>query len=306
MTDISSKQEQDWNLTLFMAQQRLYSRAKIILALQAFLAIVSPISAVVYVLATGVEIKDWVSLGYLILVYIDQLLLSPWRRKICEHGARIHELFDHNVLGICWNRMLAKEKPAMEEAKRVVPKAQAMISDANNKKVDGLKQWYLSIVDKLQQDKAAIVCQRGNCSFNEQLHSRYADCIRIISIVISVTFLGWGIYTKSNMHTFFFSVFVPLSPTILWAVHTVMQHKEAGRNWKRIHQVAVDVFEKKKPHETESRTLQDWIFVYRGIYPPIFAWFYRLHKKRIEGVVNDTTETIVGSELSKKWKNSSN
>lgn len=111
--NIPQRQNEGQSLQLLAAQRRLYSWAKIALAIQVILVVVIP-GTLLVVEHFEETFKLWAALAGLVISILDVLILDPAKAALRHKAAATQELFDCHVLELDWPN-LKGEKPDRED-----------------------------------------------------------------------------------------------------------------------------------------------------------------------------------------------
>lgn len=273
MANIAVQQNLSVNLRRLAAQRQLYSVAKRVSAVQAFLAGVTPVASAV-VVAFNPDAAIWSALIGIVLPILDTAALDPWQERFREQGAKVQEEFDCDVLDIPWNDALVGSRVSPEDvhefAKKLVPSPKAP-----------LKDWYPAVIDALPLYQARIICQRTSCWWDAKLRRRYATGILIALSVISLVVFVLGLLNGMTLEKFVLAVLAPLAPALLWGVREVQRQKDAAEALDHLKDYGRTLWDRlvaKTMNDVEanriSRSLQDAIFVRRRENPFVFDWVY--------------------------------
>lgn len=288
----SATQNQCLNLKRLAAQRYLYSRAKCIWCVQVLIVSFAPIIAAAGT-AMCEDLRSWGALLCVVSIALDGQILEWLKCRDRERAAAIQEDFDCNVLGIPWNAVLAGCRPTEEEVHRAA-------NGSRRKGVDGLKNWYPIVVDRLPLYQSRIICQRINCSWDKHLRDYCrASVWALFTIIFSLVF-ATGLYLDLSTNELVVHVLIPVSPTLFWAIRESKQQGAAVdtsldlqcRLTKLLEQTMKG--DQERPSvEVQSRELQDKILLYRSVCPFVPDWIYRRFRKRDEQSMKDATEEIV-------------
>jgi len=290
--NISSRQNLPGNIQRLAAQRYLYSRAKHLSLLQAFLAGATPIlAAIVVALRPSAEV--WAAFAGVVVPLVDVGWLDPWQKRFREGAADIQEDFDCRVFELPWNHALAGHRPGAEEIHEAA-KRHAPSSDAP------LENWYPPAVSALPLNQGRLICQRTNCWWDSKLRRRYSMGIVIALIIVSAFVVLMGLITGMTLQKFVLAVIAPLSPAVLWGMRERQRQMEAASALDRLKEYGESLWDrvvKERIAEPEvsalSRGLQDAILFRRRDNPFVFDWIYRRLRKEYEEQMNVRAEAMV-------------
>ena len=200
---ITEKQNQSAHVQMLAAQRNLYSTAKIIMGLQMILS--GPIAVAVTLLALmKPEVKGYVALWGLTVLFFDLAVIVPWQRKLRDNGAKVQELFDCEVLGLSWNEIKAGKKPDPE---LIYERAQKYSKTGGS--LGLLMDWYPVSVESVPNEWARLICQRANVFWDSKLRRRYATGICVVAAVVTVLIIWTAFHTNTTFSDFVAFVLVP-------------------------------------------------------------------------------------------------
>ena len=294
---IISRQNSAENIRLLAAQRSLYSRAKKLAAIQAFVAGLTPVvGAIAVAVSPGVDV--WAAFVGILVAFVDTAWLDPRQGKLRNLAANVQEEFDCDVLELPWNEPLAGRRPSPEDIHEAAGKHTASSAAP-------LENWYPGAVAALPLHEGRLVCQRTNCWWDSKLRQRYSNWIIGALSVLSICVLVIGLLNGISLQKFVLAVMAPLLPAALWAV----------REWHRQNDTSVESDRRKEYCESlwtrvvqgellepeaskRSRELQDAILVRRRECAPVFDWVYRRLRRAQEEQMNVGAERMV-AELSR-------
>lgn len=239
------------------------------------------------------EFRPWGALLCIVSIALDGQLLEWLKCRKRERAAAIQEDFDCNVLGLPWNAVLAGCRPTEEEVHRAA-------DGSRRKGVDGLRNWYPPVVDRLPLYQSRIICQRINCRWDKHLRDYCrASAWTLFAIIFGLIF-ATGLSLGLSTNELVVYVLVPVSPTLFWAIRESKQQGAAvdasrdlqSRLNKLLEQSMKGDLERPSV-EVQSREIQNKILLYRSACPLVPDWTYRWFRKRDEHSMKDATEEIV-------------
>jgi predicted pore-forming effector associated with SMODS systems len=276
--NIAQRQNEDQSLQLLSAQRRLYSWAKIALAIQVIVVVVIP-GVLVVVEHFEESLKLWAALAGLVISILDVLLLDPVKAALRHKAAATQELFDCHVLELDWPSLKA-EKPDREDVHGV---------SAGYDEADGLRDWYPTEVGTLPLYVARIICQRSNCWWDSKLRRFYRNVLYVLAGIGLVTAFVAASAWNLTLGDFVLSVMAPILPLVLWAIREAKQQSEAAERAARLKSFGDNLWGgvlqgnlAADKADAQSRAFQDEIYEHRRDSPMIFDWFYALFKDRFE------------------------
>jgi hypothetical protein len=289
---IISRQNSPENIRLLAAQRGLYSRAKRLAAVQAFVAGLTPVVGAIAV-AINPHLDVWSAFAGIVVAFLDTAWLDPRQSRLRNLAANVQEDFDCNVLQLPWNDALAGRHPSPEDIHEAAgghtPSSAAPLED-----------WYPQAVAALPLYQGRLVCQRTNCWWDSKLRQRYSNWVVGTVSVLSACVFAIGLLNGISLQKFVLAVMAPLLPAALWA----------AREWRRQSETALESDRRKEYSESlwdqvvrgevaepevsrRSRQLQDSILVRRRESAPVFDWVYRCLRRKHEEQMNVGAERMV-------------
>jgi len=289
---ITSRQNSPENIRLLAAQRSLYSRAKRLAAVQAFLAGLTPVVGAIAV-ALQPDVDVWAAFTGIVVAFGDAVWLDPRQARLRKLAANVQEEFDCNVLQLPWNNALAGRHPEPEDIHEAA-------TGHKPSSAAPLKDWYPRSVSALPVFQGRLICQRTNCWWDSKLRQRYTNWIVGTVSVLSVCVFAIGLLNGMSLQKLVLAVMAPLLPAALWA----------AREWRRQSETASESDRRKEYCESlwgqvvrgelaepevsrRSRELQDAILVRRQQGPPVFDWVYRCLRRKQEEQMNVGAERMV-------------
>jgi hypothetical protein len=278
---IASRQNLPDNIRFLAAQRHIYSRAKRLAAVQAFLAGLTPIVGAIAV-ALKPEADVWAALAGIIVAFVDTVWLDPKQNNLRNFAANVQEYFDCNVLQLTCNDPLAGRHPSPEDiheaAEAYTPASAAPLED-----------WYPRIVSSVPLFQGRVICQRTNCWWDSKLRQRYGTWILSTVSVLSLFVFVLGFVGDVSLQKFVLAVMAPLLPAALWAAREYRRQIETAEESDRVRDYSESLWsqivsgELTEPEVSRrSRALQDAILVRRREGAPVFDWVYRRLRKGYE------------------------
>jgi len=282
---ITSRQNLPENIRLLAAQRCLYSRAKRLAGLQAFVAGLTPVvGAIAIALKPNSDV--WAAFAGIVVALVDTIWLDPRQSKLRNLGASVQEDFDCNVLQLPWNSALAGRHPGPEDIHEAA-------AGHNPSSTAPLEDWYPRAVSELPLYQGRLICQRTNCWWDSKLRQRYANWVVGTVSLLSVCVFALGLLNGMSLQKLVLAVMAPLLPAALWAT----------REWRRQSETALESGRQKEDSESlwchvvrgevpesevsrRSRELQDAILVRRRQGAPVFDWVYRCLRRKQEEQMN--------------------
>lgn len=290
---IVRKQNLPNQIEMLAAQRNLYSCSKRIIGLQMILG--GPVAVCATFLSmTYPEIRGYIALWGVVILFLDLAILTPWQKKLRENGAKVQELFDCTVLDISWNEIKAGKKPEPE-----LIHEQAKKYGVNAKNLAELNNWYPVSVQDVPILWGTIICQRANVWWDAKLRRKFATSIFFALIVISLLLISYGVYIQINMLDFITYIAAPISAAYVLGCRQFAEHRDSADRLDKLRDHA-DKFwmeaingESISRMKPKSRLLQDEIFDGRKKNPPIFDFIFRIFRDENETLMNRAANVLI-------------
>lgn len=285
---IIERQNESNNIRCLAAQRQLYSKAKMLFALQIFLS-----TAVVIVLSI---INSQYNIQWLIAIYcvtitiFDLAYLNDLMLLYKKRAATIQEIFDCQVLGITWNTLIEKvDNDVIYRYSEIYKKSEGSF--------ESLKNWYSLKIKNIDSEKAKLICQYSNCSYDKSLRDDFHKKFTFLAIVTAIFVIFCSSIQEVTVESLFVSILLPLLPIIILSIQKMKQNSSSIKSSEKVKQFASDPLEIIKNDTVNisnlSRELQNVIFQNRIDSPLIFDWFYNLSREQLEKEMDYSVENLV-------------
>ncbi len=254
------------NIEKLSAQREIYACAKNIIFWQVIFTVPTIISLAFIKLFCEwyykTNIEWFVSTYALVLFFIDGLILNNRIKLKKENAAGIQELFDCEVLGIEWNKMLFTEKPEHGD----VHKYHKLRQKRNIN--DNFSNWYSEPIKEVENNLAKIICQQSNVTYDFEVRKTFTKWIVLIAIITFVLlFILTAIYDLS-FRTFITNVITPFLPIFAIAIKWYFEQQNSIKTLEEIKSVMQTIWDnaienKQIPNDIVIRQVQDRIHLHR-------------------------------------------
>jgi len=273
-SSITTRQNEPWSLRLLAAQRQLYREAKHWQQLRSWSVICSAgigvlvaifVPSLLYILGpigAAVAIAQWVAL---------QLI-----RRRTKLAAATQEEFDTAVFPLPWNATLAT-KPDPED----VIAADARFKGDRSKLLD----WY-TVPAGAGYPYDILLSQRTNIRWDSVLRQSYAGavlaCLIVLVLLLAGICLAKGLSLGESV-----LAFLPSVGAILLGVETVRSHRQHANDQHGLKSQIETTWTKavRNPRSvktTDLRSIQDCIYRFRTLAPPVPEMFYWRNRDRYE------------------------
>ena len=272
---IAQKQNTGRNIARLASQRQLYNDVGVLDRLNVFLSVIIPLGfAAIQEIATEWGWAKSVSGCLSIVMLVLSLTIASQGKAKKALAATIQQEFDVDVFQMDWNdKLFGKKRDLNSEIARYSRKILN-----NEKEKHKLYNWYPSEVDTLSHNKAIVVCQKENFSWDTGLRKRYRIFAYILIAVIIAVPVAVCLYTEKTVQELLLR-FVMVLPALRWFVSIA-----GGLNddLKRMESLERAVYSTKNKPMTELQFVQKEIFENRKTAVKIPNWFYSLFKDNDE------------------------
>jgi SMODS-associating 4TM effector domain len=294
VNEIPRLQNEDAQIKLLAARRLVYRRATILLLLQFSLVVVFPIAATIvgFVHADSRPLTAFLALTF---TFVDILVTDRFYRGLLTQGAKLGEEFDCTVLGIPWESSISGSKVARE----VLAETKGA---AFREKPADLLNWYPAIVGTAVPWIARIICQRTNVWYDRKLRFAYSFVIGAICFLFVIVLSSWAIALQMTISDWVISVLSPLAPVIVWTAREVNRQIATCKLLESLRDRIEEVWELARSNRlketkalSESRTLQNSIYLHRASAPLILPGLYHVLRGSLETQMNDGAADMVAA-----------
>lgn len=284
MEEIGRAQNFEVNLRRQLAARRVYLRGKRIYfggaSFAVLLALASPVVVFLqpdWAAALGAIAGAW--------LFTSRLVLEPWRERLQLEGATAQEMFDCAVLGLDWNRSLAR-RLSEEQVNRL---------SGTPLKVDQVINWYPS-VGVTAWPASVLTCQRANAVWARRQHQAFGNVLVWFAVAWAIFGIIMAVGIGSSLATYLVAIAMPSLPALLDALDMSRGHWRAA-DARQLLEDTID------SHMTEGgaprnalREIQDQLFVLRREAPLVPEWYYKIIKPGFETDMRYAASLVTGSQ----------
>ena len=299
MNKIPEIQLEPTQLKRLAARRKSDSYAKVILGVQIGLSVLSPPFCWLVVIFFP-KFAGWAAIYGVTITCLNILWLTPWLQDFKEKAAKIHELFDCDVLKLDWRELTIGSRLEMTETvAKYAAKYKPELPSCGE-----LKDWYPIATGKLPIHLARIICQRTNCWWSSELRRHYTKIIIIVLVLTAAVAIGIGFVKKGwTVEKWILAVVIPSIPVCLLGIQQLMEHNKSVVLLGKLKTHTENLWKKALTgaNTTEltyaCRELQDGIFNHRRTGPLIFTWLYKRYRQEMERQMNETSDEMVEEAL---------
>jgi SMODS-associating 4TM effector domain len=156
------------------------------------------------------------------------------------------------------------------------------------------------MVQVLPLHLAQLICQRCNAWWDSKLRMRYAGALQGISVAMIVLVLAVGLPQSRKVDDLILTVYVPLSPLVIWSLKGQRRHAEAANFSARLQALAEETWSQAIRGALQeadilslTRELQDAMYYRRRTAPFIPDWIQNQQKHRYLELIAASVEEMI-------------
>lgn len=258
---ILSRENESSSIEKLVAQREIYSLAKCVFYIQAFLSvIILVLLSFAQLILSEIDLKLVIATASIFAV-ISGNLLDVYIDKLKGKASRIQELFDTYVLNIEWNPILCREKPEHSEIFHYHSKSK----ETND--LGKFNNWYDAAIIGVSEQTGKIICQKTNCTYDSAIRKKFNIVVLIIGITTILVILLFTIFSGVSISKIILTVIFPAAPIIRWTQRNIIINSESIKNLEQLNNLINRVWDKLKNGQVPSdhiiRQIQDGIFLNR-------------------------------------------
>ena len=270
MEEIGRTQNLEVNLRRQLAARKVYLRGKQMyfggFSFAVLIALASPVVVFLqpgWAPGLGAVAGAW--------LFASRLVLEPWRQRLQLEGAAAQEMFDCAVLGLDWNRSLAKRLPE-EQVNRL---------SGNPLKAERVIDWYPT--DRPMAWPASVLtCQRSNAVWARRQHQAFGNLLVWAAVLWVVIGIILAVAIGSSLAAYLVAIAMPSLPALLDALDMSRGHSRAANARQLLEDtIELHMAEGGATHNS-LREVQDQLFVLRKEAPLVPEWYYKIIKPGFE------------------------
>lgn len=293
--NINERQNSDLNLKRLAAQRQLYSEAKKLVVVQFILSGLFVVALSIVGNIFDAKFLPYIILAAIVIIFLDELILSDRIYGIRVDAARIQEEFDCDVLQLPQNNIKITNGSMLE---MIQVKARKYISKHHN--YNDLLCWYPGI-DETDNKYYRLICQATNCWWNQALRKKYSEFILIVISIIFVALIVISLIKGFTVATFLMAVVSPILPAFVLFYKINRDNSKAVNNLNHMKGKIDEIILKAKSGNfyseedliSDSRRLQDMIFDNRSLSPLIPDRLYFKHINQYEMDAQETNKELI-------------
>ncbi|CAI1832614.1 Uncharacterised protein [Serratia marcescens] len=301
MNTIFTSQSTRQNLNLLYAQAYIYDKVKRWSITNLIFSVIVPLimsAAATYNRISGLFDTELVSsllALYGLLALVINIILSSYTSALRNKAASIQEMYDCKVLGIRRNELKVEEVPSDE-----ISRAAYFFNHQKNEayKRFGEEGWYVSRMYDAPQSVMALLCHGKNLGWDRSLRTMLYYLYLFGIFVIPIAILTYGIFMRSTLNEVLFNI-VFILPLVryflLQFIDNMNSIKKSEKLKKYVDKQLSNLKISGRVDEERIgyilRNIQDELFSYRVLCPPVPNYIQRIMKSKNEQVYDDYFES---------------
>lgn len=288
------KQNETKSIDQLLAQQNIYSIAKILQGILIFITVPLPL-LLAFILKhypNMIDEKNWYFVLYLILAVFVEKILESYIDRFKKLAASIQEIFDLNVLNIKENETLNTVNVDDELIRRYSKNPRKDIQ-----KVEKVTNWYSLKIENVVTNIASILCQRTNIYYDFSVRKRYNWLVKTLSLLTFTCLFVISLRNDLSIKIFIIEVLLPSTPAFLFAYKEVNSNTESIDNLEHLKDLIEENLNElqleNNVDESLLRKIQDRIYTNRILSPLIPDIIYKIIRPRLEDEMNYSVETRI-------------
>jgi len=258
---ILSRENESSSIEKLVAQREIYSLAKCVFYIQAFLSvIILVLLSFAQLILCEINLKLVIATASIFAV-ISGNFLDVYIDKLKGKASRIQELFDTYVLNIEWNPILCREKPEHGEIFHYYSKSK------EKKDLGKFNDWYDAAITGVPEQTGKIICQKTNCTYDSTIRKKFNIVVLIIGIATILAILLFTIFSGVSLSKIILTVIFPAAPIIRWTQKNIIMNTESIKNLEQLNNLINRVWDTLKNGQVPSdhiiRQIQDGIVLNR-------------------------------------------
>ncbi len=284
---ILETQNESFQIDQLLAQQSIYSNAKIFQSILIFITIPLPIilAFIIKSYPDLIDEKNWVFVLYLIVASFSEKVLQGFIDRFKKLAASIQEVFDSKVLIIEQNETLNIANVDNETIREYSKKPRKNVD-----KVKNVTNWYSLNIINLKTNIASILCQRTNIYYDFSIRKRYNWIMRILVFFTFLVLLIISLKHDVSLKIFLIEVVIPSIPVFMFAYKEINSNTESIDNLKHLKNLIEDNIGGLNINSTIEnsllRKIQDRIYANRNLSPLIPDCLYEMIRPKLEDEMN--------------------
>lgn len=282
---IVETQNTDKNIARLASQRQLYNDIEVLDKINLCFSVIIPLGFAAIQEIAGWDWAKVVSGCVSIAMLVLSLAISSQGKAKKTLAASIQQEFDIDVFQMPWdNRLFGKRKNLNSEIAKYSKK---ILND--DRKKNKLYNWYRTEVDSFPLNKAILVCQKENFSWDAGLRKRYRIFVLVFVAGIIIVSVGISLLKGDSVQNLLLR-FVIILPALRWFVNVISGLNDDLKRMESLENVLYSAEDKQM---IDLQFIQKEIFENRKSAIKIPDWFYNIFRD------NDEDRERRSAELSK-------
>ena len=204
---------------------------------------------------------------------VYQGVMAPWSERHLRVAATLQEMFDADLLGLPWNRVVVGERIGDEEVSR--------LSRQYRGDDDRLKSYYL--VAKAAPPYEVLFCLEQNLAWGSRIRLRFAQMMLGILLLWSAVGVVFSFMTDATVSRLLTGWFVPSLGLLLLCLEMYRTQMASTRDRMRVLGLVRQVIDEPSSPLIASdaaltvfaRQVQDTLYYMRCLQPRLPNWYFR-------------------------------
>ena len=282
---IVETQNTDKNIARLASQRQLYNDIEVLDKINLCFSVIIPLGFAAIQEIAGWDWAKVVSGCVSIAMLVLSLAISSQGKAKKTLAASIQQEFDIDVFQMPWdNKLFGKRKNLNSEIAKYSKK---ILND--DRKKNKLYNWYRTEVDSFPLNKAILVCQKENFSWDAGLRKRYRIFALVFVAGIIIVSVGISLLKGDSAQNLLLR-FVIILPALRWFVNVISGLNDDLKRMESLENVLYSAEDKQM---IDLQFIQKEIFENRKSVIKIPDWFYNIFRD------NDEDRERRSAELSK-------
>ena len=272
---IQKRQNEEKSICMLAAQRSLYNKAKNFNTISFIISIILPLFLSFFLVRLGNDEKLRITLYIIVILSMFlNLYLSSETKNIKKLAAFIQQKFDIYVYDMKWDKHLFGKNKNVDDD--IVEYSNKIINTPAER--ESLTNWYVSSVDNKPLNKAILICQRENFSWDCGLRKRAKYFYTILILVLIFIVFIIGIINNEVVNKLLERI-VFIIPMLRW-LFTICQ--DLTNDITRLKDIDVKINSNNDKNIEDLKEIQRDIFEHRKNCYTIPNWLYKFFKNNEE------------------------
>ncbi|WP_229076829.1 S-4TM family putative pore-forming effector [Actinoplanes sp. DH11] len=221
----------------------------------------------------GTRFSAGITLAGAVWAAVYKGVMAPWSEKYLRIAATLQEMFDADLLGLPWNRVVVGDRISDEEVSR--------LSRRYRGDDDRLRRYYLVASTVPPYD--VLFCLEQNLAWGSRIRLRFAQMMLGIISVWSAAGVAFTFVTGATVSRLVTGWFVPSLGLLLLCLEMYRTQMASTRDRIRVLSLVRQIIDEPSSPviaspaalTTFARQVQDTLYHMRRIQPRLPTWYFR-------------------------------